>query len=36
MSQSRTKTPDGGAEREEEIQYGSEEARRKLDEKYTH
>ncbi|OAA74734.1 DNA ligase, ATP-dependent [Akanthomyces lecanii RCEF 1005] len=34
MSQLRTKTPDGDAEREEEIQYGSEEARRELDEKY--
>ncbi|KAM3436896.1 hypothetical protein NHJ13734_004860 [Beauveria thailandica] len=34
MSQSRTKSPDGDAEHEEEIQYGSEEVRRELDEKY--
>lgn len=35
MSQPRTKTANGDAEREEEIQYGSEEAQRELDEKYT-
>ncbi|OAA37594.1 DNA ligase, ATP-dependent [Beauveria brongniartii RCEF 3172] len=34
MSQSRTKSLDGDAEHEEEIQYGSEEVRRELDEKY--
>ncbi|TQV94681.1 DNA ligase 4 [Cordyceps javanica] len=34
MSQSRAKTPDNDAEREEEIQYGSHEARQELDEKY--
>ncbi|KAJ6782867.1 hypothetical protein PWT90_07960 [Aphanocladium album] len=34
MSQSRNKVPNGDAEHEEEIQYGSEEARNELDEKY--
>ncbi|KAJ6781860.1 hypothetical protein PWT90_08921 [Aphanocladium album] len=33
MSQSRNKVPNGDAEHEEEIQYGSEEARNELDEK---